>query len=78
MSGEIHARLLDLPPCYSPTSHTRIPLLLMFSKPSILSGTILVLRMSINADCTTSNYWTHQGGLPEVIEVLPSKAQADM
>ncbi|KAI4135732.1 MAG: hypothetical protein LQ347_000412 [Umbilicaria vellea] len=25
-----------------------------------------------------SNYWTHQGGLPEVIEVLPSKAQADI
>lgn len=78
MSGEIHARLRDLLPYYSPTSHTRIPLLLMSSKPSILSGTILALPMFVDADCTTSNYWTHQGGLPEVIEVLPSKAQADM
>lgn len=25
-----------------------------------------------------SNYWTHQGGLPEVIGVLPSREQADM
>ena len=25
-----------------------------------------------------SNYWTHQGGLKEVISVLPSKDQSDM
>ena len=25
-----------------------------------------------------SNYWTHQGGLAEVLRVLPSKDQSDM
>lgn len=78
VNGEVPGRLPDLLRYYSPMSHTRIPLLLTFSKPSILSGMTLVLRMFSDANCTTSNYWTHQGGLPEVIGVLPSKEQADM
>ena len=78
MNGGIHDRLQDLLPYYFPTSHTRTPLLLTFSKPSIRSGTTIVPCMFIETNCTTSNYWTLQGGLPEVIGVLPSKEQADM
>ena len=78
MNGETHDRLQDLLLSYFPTSHTRTPLLLTFSKLSIHSGILMVLRILIDANCTTSNYWTHQGGLPEVIGVLPSKEQADM
>lgn len=38
----------------------------------------MYFKLSLLLLTWASNYWTHQGGLKEVIGVLPSKDQADM
>ena len=43
-----------------------------------LSGELIPSKCMALIVIEGSNYWTHQGGLREVISVLPSKDQADM
>lgn len=66
--------------CCCQTSHFLTPQRQMYSRWSTLSRTSslsLHLLFPANEICGR-NYWTHQGGLAEVVGVLPSKEQADM
>lgn len=66
---------------YFPTCLFPIPPCQTYSRPNIHSGTSLprcIFVGSLTHHFSRSNYWTHQGGLQEVIGVLPSREQADM
>ena len=76
--SRLHDHQTDPLPCYFQIYPILTRRLRTCSKWSIPSGQSIPSFRVIFHLQSDSNYWTHQGGLREVISVLPSKDQADM